>query len=92
MHIWWANVIQAPDLATSVQAAGIIFPLRIGFMLAHAETAGPSLLLLTKLMSARATFVQGTPLLQMSFTAILLADVPLMFLKVTSDNFTFDGI
>lgn len=91
MDAWWTSDIQGSDVATSVQAAGTIFPLRTGFMLAHAETAGPSLPLLTKLMSARAILVQGTPLLQISFTAILLADVPVIFLKVTSDNFTFDG-
>lgn len=93
MDAWWTsdNKIQGPDLAISVQAGGIICPVRTGFMLAQAPTAGPSAPLWTKLMSARATLVQGVPELQINFTAIFVADVPLMFLKVTSDNFTLDG-
>lgn len=69
----------------------LIIPEIMGFTLEHWDFAGPSDPLYTRLISASSTFSHGMPLLQASLTATGVAEVPLMFLKLTSLIFTFDG-
>ena len=69
----------------------LIIPEIMGLTLEHWDFAGPSAPLYASLMSASSTFSHGMPLLQAICTTAGVTEVPLIFLKLTSLIFTFDG-
>ena len=74
-----------------VQAGGFCLPKMVGLILTQEEVADPPAPLFTRSMSATTTCWHGTLLLQISFTASFVEEVPLMFLKLTLLILTFEG-
>ena len=74
-----------------VQVGGFCLPKTAGLTLTQVEVADPPAPLYTRSMSATTTCWHGTPLLQISFTASFVEEVPLMFLKLTLLILTFEG-
>ena len=74
-----------------VQAGGFCLPEMVGLTLTQVEVANPHAPLYARLMSATTTCWHGTLLLQISFTASFVEEVPLMFLKLTLLILTFKG-
>ena len=74
-----------------VQAGGFCLPEMVGLTLTQVEVANPLAPLYTRSMSATTTCCHGTLLLQISFTASFVEEVPLMFLKLTLLILTFEG-
>ena len=74
-----------------VQAGGFCLPETVGLTLTQVEVADPPAPLYTRSMSATTTCWHGTLLLQISFTASFVEEVPLMFLKLTLLILTFEG-
>ena len=74
-----------------VQAGGFYLPETAGLTLTQVEVANPAAPLYTRSMLATTTCWHGTPLLQISFTASFVEEVPLMFLKLTLLILTFKG-
>jgi hypothetical protein len=67
-----------------VQAGGFWWPPMMGLTLTHRDVAEPrSIPLYLRSMSRSSTFWHGSALLQIIWTASLVREVPLMFLKVT---------
>ena len=69
----------------------LIIPEIMGLTLEHWDFVGPPGPLYASLMSASSTFSHGMLLLQAILTTTGVAEVPLIFLKLTSLIFTFDG-
>ena len=74
-----------------VQAGGFSLPETVGLTLTQVEVADPPAPLYTRSMPATATCWHGTLLLQISFIASFVEEVPLMFLKLTLLILTFEG-
>lgn len=93
-HLLW-QVDQTIDLFLALaQTWGTFSPVTLGLTFEHFELAGPppSGPWNFSWISATSTFSHGASALQTSFSATLVVDVPLIFLKVTFDNFTFDEV
>ena len=73
-----------------VQAEGFCLPETAGRTLTQVEVADP-LPLYARSMSATTTCWHGTLLLQTSFTASNVVEVPVMFLKLTLLILTLEG-
>ena len=74
-----------------VQEGGFYLPETAGLTLTQVEVANPPTPLYTRAMLATTTSWHGTPLLQISFTASFVEEVPLMFFKLTLLILTFEG-
>ena len=74
-----------------VQAGGFCLPKTVGLTLTQVEVADPPAPLYTRSMLATTTCWHDTLLLQISFTASFVEEVPLMFLKLTLLILTFEG-
>ena len=74
-----------------VEARGFCLPEMVGLTLTQVEVADPPGPLYTRSMSVTTTCWHVTPLLQISFKASFVEEVPLMFLKLTLLILTFKG-
>ena len=73
-----------------VQVGGLFLPETAGWTLTQVEVTDP-LPLYVRSMSATTTCWHGTLLLQTSFTASNVEEVPVMFLKLTLLILTLEG-
>ena len=74
-----------------VEARGFYLPKTVGLTLTQAKEADPPTHLYMRSMSATTTCWHGTLLLQTSFTASNVEEVPVMFLKLTLLILTLEG-